>query len=75
MQNAIYDISVSNLDKFLKSRKGDVIKVDTASSIQMKTEDNTTQQALKATIDWVDVGDSSDVSIVSVPQDGFWPLA
>ena len=75
LQNAIYDISVSTLDKFLKSRKGDVIKVDTASSIQMKTEDNTTQQALKATIDWVEVGDSSDVSIVSVPQDGFWPLA
>ena len=75
LQNAIYDISVSTLDKFLKSRKGDVIKVDTASSIQMKTEDNTTQQALKATIDWVEVGDSSDVSIVSVPQDSFWPLA
>ena len=75
LQNAIYDISVSTLDKFLKSRKGDVIKVDTASSIQMKTEDNTTQQALKATIDWVEVGDSSDISIVSVSQDGFWPLA
>ena len=75
LQNAIYDISVSTLDKFLKSRKGDVIKVDTASSIQMQTEDTTTQQALKATIDWVEVGDSSDVSIVSVPQDGFWPLA
>lgn len=75
LQNAIYDISVSPLEKFLKTRKGDVIKVDTASSIQMKTEDNTTQQALKATIDWVEVGDSSDVSIVSVPQDGFWPLA
>ena len=75
LQNAIYDISVSSLDKFLKSRKGDVIKVDTASSIQMKTEDNTTQQALKATMDWVEVGDSSDISIVSVPQDGFWPLA
>lgn len=75
LQNAIYDISVSTLDKFLKSRKGDVIKVDTASSIQMKTEDNTTQQALKATIDWVEVGDSSNISIVSVSQDGFWPLA
>ena len=75
LQNAIYDISVSPLEKFLKTRKGDVIKVDTASSIQMKTEDNTTQQALKATMDWVEVGDSSDISIVSVPQDGFWPLA
>lgn len=75
LQNAIYDISVSSLDKFLKSRKGDVIKVDTASSIQMKTADDTVQQALKATVDWVEVGDSSQVSIVSVPADSFWPLA
>ena len=74
LQNAIYDISVSSLDKFLKSRKGDVIKVDTASSIQMKTEDNTVQQALKATVDWVEVGDASKVSIVSVPADSFWPM-
>lgn len=74
LQNAIYDISVSSLDKYIKSRKGDVIKVDTASSIQMKTEDDTVQQALKATVDWVEVGDSSHVSIVSVPTDSFWPL-
>ena len=74
LQNAIYDISVSPLDKFLKTRKGDVIKVDTASSIQMKTEDNTTQQALKATIDWVEVGDSEGASIVSVSTDQFWPM-
>ena len=75
LQNAIYDISVSTLDKFLKSRKGDVIKVDTASSIQMKTEDNTVQQALRATVDWVEVGDASNKSIVSVPSDSFWPIS
>ena len=75
LQNAIYDISVSSLDKFLKSRKGDVIKVDTASSIQMKTEDNTVQQALKATVDWVEVGDTNNISIVSVPTDAFWPIS
>ena len=74
LQNAIYDISVSPLEKFLKTRKGDVIKVDTASSIQMKTEDNTTQQALKATLDWVEVGDSEGASIVSVSTDQFWPM-
>ena len=74
LQNAIYDISVSPLEKFLKTRKGDVIKVDTASSIQMKTKDNTVQQALIATIDWAEVGDASKVSIVSVPADSFWPM-
>lgn len=74
LQNAIYDISVSTLTKFLKSRKGDVIMADTSGAIQMQTEDRTTQQALKATVDWAEVGDASQVSIVSIPTDSFWPL-
>ena len=47
---------------------------DTAAPIQMQTEDNTTEQALKATIDWVEVGDADQVSIVSISTDPFWPL-
>ena len=74
LQNAIYDISVSTLTKFLKSRKGDVIMADTSGAIQMQTEDRTTQQALKATVDWAEVGDASQVSIVSIPTDPFWPM-
>lgn len=74
LQNAIYEISTSTLTKFLKTRKGDVLMVDTASPIQMKTDDATTQQALKATIEWVEIGDATDVSIVSVPTDSFWPI-
>ena len=74
LQNAIYDISSSMLPKFLKSRKGDVLLVDTSGAIQMQTEDKTTQQALKASIEWAEVGDASQVSIVSVPTDSFWPL-
>ena len=74
LQNAIYDISSSMLPKFLKSRKGDVLSVDTSGAIQMQTEDKTVQQALKATIEWAEVGDASQVSIVSIPTDSFWPL-
>lgn len=74
LQNAIYEISTSTLTKFLKTRKGDVLMVDTASPIQMKTDDATTQQALKATIEWAEIGDATDVSIVSVPTDSFWPI-
>lgn len=74
LQNAIYEISASTLTKFIKTRKGDILMVDTASSIQMQTEDNTAEQALKATIDWVEVGDSLQESIVSVSTDPFWPL-
>lgn len=74
LQNAIYDISTSTLTKFLKTRKGDVLMIETAGAIEMKTEDTTVEQALKATIDWVEVGDASDASIVSVQTDSFWPL-
>ena len=74
LQNAIYEISTSTLTKFIKTRKGDILMVDTASSIQMQTEDNTVEQALKATIDWVEVGDADQVSIVSISTDPFWPL-
>ena len=74
LQNAIYDISTSPLTKFLKTRKGDILMIDTAAAIQMKTEDATTQQALRATVDWVEVGDASNKSIVSVPTDSFWPI-
>lgn len=74
LQNAMYRISTSTLTKFLKTIKGDVIMVDTSGPITMKTEDKTTQQALVATVEWAEVGDASDVSVVSEPTDGFWPL-
>lgn len=74
LQNAIYNISTSTLTKFLKTRKGETIMVECSSPIQMQTGDNMVQQPLVATIDWVEVGDCSDYSIVSVPSDGFWPL-
>lgn len=74
LQNAMYAISTSPMTKFLKTRKGDVLMIDTASSIQMKTDDNTVQQALKATVDWVEMGDTEGISIVSIPTDSFWPL-
>lgn len=74
LQDAIYQISTSNLTKFLKTRKGETIMVECSSPITMQTGDNFVQQPLVATINWVEVGDASDVSIVSIPTDGFWPL-
>lgn len=74
LQNAIYDISTSRLTKFLKTRKGETIMVECSAPIQMQTGDNMVQQPLVATIDWVEVGDSSEESIVSIPSDSFWPM-
>lgn len=74
LQNAIYAISTSTLTKFLKTRKGETIMVECAGPIQMQTGDSMVQQPLVATVDWVEMGDSSESSIVSIPSDGFWPL-
>lgn len=74
-QNAIYKISTSVLTKFLKTRKGDVLLVETAAPIQMETRDNLREQPLYATIQWVEVGDSNGLSLISAPTDVFWPVS
>ena len=74
LQNAIYEISTSTLTKFLKTRKGETLLVECAAPIQMQTGDNMVQQPLVATVDWAEVGDCSEESVISVPSDSFWPL-
>ena len=74
LQNAIYSISTSQMTKFLKTRKGETLLVECSSPIQMQTGDNMVQQPLVATIDWAEVGDCTEESVISVPTDGFWPL-
>ena len=75
LQNAIYSISTSTLHKFLKTRKGDVIRIETSGPISMQVLDESPLQPLYATIDWIEVGDASMTSIVSTPDDGFWPMS
>ena len=74
LQNAIYNISTSTLTKFLKTRKGETLLVECSSPIQMQMGDNMVEQPLVATIDWVEVGDCTEESVISVPTDSFWPL-
>ena len=74
LQDAIFAISQSNMTKFLKTRKGEVLMVDTSSSINMQVTDASPIQPLTATINWVEVGDANNLSILSSPSDTFWPM-
>ena len=74
LQDAIFAISQSNMTKFLKTRKGEVLMVDTSSSINMQVTDASPIQPLTATINWVEVGDANNLSILSAPSDTFWPM-
>ena len=74
LQDAIFSISTSTLYKFLKTRKGELLRVETSGPITMQLTDNSPLQPLYATIEWAEVGDASLASVVSVPSDQFWPL-
>ena len=74
-QDEIMAISTSRLTKFLKNRKGEVLMVETASSITMETMDESTVQPLRMALNWVEVGDSASAMIVSEPTDSFFPVS
>lgn len=74
LQNAIYSISTSTLYKFLKTRKGEIIRIETSGPISMQLLDESPLQPLTATIEWIEVGDATQTSVVSTPDDGFWPM-
>ena len=74
LQNAIMRISTSTLHKFLKTRKGEMLKIETSGPISMKVMDASQLQPLHATIDWAEVADASNTSVVSAPTDQFFPI-
>jgi len=63
-RDAIWNLSTSTNHLFLKSRKGDVIEIKIAGAISMDTADNTPQQAITASIPWVQIDDAQDKTIV-----------
>ena len=66
MRNAIWALSTTRNDLFLKSRKGDLLKIRIDGEITMQTMDNTRQQAQTASVPWVEVGSTNGVSIVAI---------
>lgn len=74
-QDEIMSISTSRLTKFLKTRKGEVLMVETSSSISMETMDESVLQPLRMAFNWVEVGDAASAMIVSEPTDSFFPVS
>lgn len=68
LRNAIYSLSTSTSILFLKSRKGDLIRIRPGGEINMDTMDNTVEQAQTVGFPWVEVGDASRVAIYSAGE-------
>lgn len=73
LRDAISALSVTQNPLFLKSRKGDLIRVKTSGAITMQTDDNTEEQMQTASIPWVEVGSAVGVSLFALESKGVSP--
>lgn len=71
LRDAIFALSASPNPMFLKSRKGDLIRVKVSSAISMQTSDSTQEQMQYGSIPWVEVGSAKGVSLFALDNKGW----
>lgn len=64
LMEALYALSTSTQAKFLKTRKGSLIRIETSAPVAMQVGDAYVEQPAKISLPWVEIGDASNVSIV-----------
>lgn len=70
----LYALSTSTMTKFLKNRKGELMRIETAAPISMQIGDKYREQPAKISLPWVEVGTAKNASIVTDANDSFWTL-
>lgn len=68
----IQALSLSKNSKFLQDMKGAFWMVEPNGAITMQVNDNSRLLPIKMSFPWIEVGDTSDLSVVSLPTDPFW---
>lgn len=63
MMDAIYALSLSDNPLFLRNRRGEVMRISLSGEITMQTEDNSPKQQLTASVPWVEVQQSNNLSV------------
>lgn len=69
-RDALYALSTSQNQLFLKNRKGDILRIKISAPITMTTDDKTREQAQTMSLPWVEVGSAKDVSLCSLGYRG-----
>lgn len=72
--DALREISTSGLTKFLKTRKGEIMRVETGGPISISYGDQYAQQPAKSGIPWVEVGSAEGLNIITAPGDAYWTV-
>lgn len=71
---ALREISTSTLTKFLKTRKGEIMMIETSDPITMAIGDKYQKQPVRAGIPWVEVGSAEGIGVITTPEDAYWAL-
>ena len=73
MRDALYALSVTQNPLFIKSRKGDLLRVRVSAPITAQTNDATREQAQTISIQWVETGSTSGISLYALGNMGVTP--
>lgn len=73
LRNDILALSMTSNTLFLKSRKGDIMKIRISGAIEYSMLDNSPTQAQTVKVPWVEVGDADDSRIIITKYDATWP--
>lgn len=68
-RDALFALSVSNNPLFLKSRKGDLLRIQLAAPVTSDTNDATAEQTQQIGIQWVEVGSADGVGLYSLANE------
>ena len=63
-RDELFALPLSGKQLFLKSRKGDVLKIAVNGSITAQVQDNTRQQAMICAVPWVETGSAEGAQLV-----------
>ena len=64
LMDELYALSTKGQTKFLKTRKGQIFRIETSAPIAMGIGDKYAQQPAKISLPWVEVGDASGANIL-----------
>lgn len=67
-------LSTSTATKFLKTRKGEILMIETGDPISMSVIDKYMQQPVRVGLPWVEVGSTEGINVITTTDDAYWTL-
>lgn len=68
-------LSTSPATKFLKTRKGEILMIETGEPISMSVIDKYMQQPVRVGLPWVEVGSTDGINVIATTDDAYWTLS